>query len=54
MVAKSAAFEKAVTESRKLKAKPTQDELLEVRHPLVILLPSLTSPSFDPFENAQV
>lgn len=31
MVTKSAAFEKAITESRKLKAKPTQDELLEVR-----------------------
>lgn len=29
--AKSAAFEKAVVESRKLKTKPTQDELLEVR-----------------------
>lgn len=28
--AKSAAFEKAVEESRKLKTKPTQDELLEV------------------------
>lgn len=28
--AKSAAFEKAVVESRKLKTKPTQDELLEV------------------------
>lgn len=31
MVAKTAAFEKAIKESRKLKAKPTQDELLEVR-----------------------
>lgn len=31
MVVKSAAFEKAVTDSRKLKAKPTNDELLEVR-----------------------
>lgn len=31
MVAKTAAFEKAVTDSRKLKAKPTSDELLEVR-----------------------
>ena len=30
MVAKSAAFEKAVTDSRNLKAKPTNDELLEV------------------------
>ena len=30
MVAKSAAFEKAVTDSRNLKAKPTTDELLEV------------------------
>lgn len=29
--AKSAAFEKAVDESRKLKTKPTQDELLEVK-----------------------
>lgn len=28
---KSAAFEKAVEESRKLKTKPTQDELLEVK-----------------------
>lgn len=31
MVAKTAAFEKAVTDSRNLKAKPTNDELLEVR-----------------------
>ena len=36
MVTKTPAFEKAVTDSRKLKAKPTQDELLEVgtRSPL--------------------
>lgn len=32
MVAKSVAFEKAITDSRKLKAKPTQDELLEVSY----------------------
>ena len=31
MVVKSAAFEKAVTDSRNLKATPTNDELLEVR-----------------------
>lgn len=30
MVAKTAAFEKAVTDSRNLKAKPTNDELLEL------------------------
>lgn len=30
--AKSPAFEKAVEESRKLKTKPTQDELLEVKN----------------------
>lgn len=31
MVAQTAAFTKAVEDSRKLKAKPTNDELLEVR-----------------------
>ncbi len=31
MVAQTAAFTKAVGDSRKLKAKPTNDELLEVR-----------------------
>jgi acyl-CoA-binding protein len=30
MVTKTPAFEKAVEDSRKLKVKPTQDELLEV------------------------
>lgn len=30
MVAQTAAFKKAVEDSRKLKAKPTNDELLEV------------------------
>lgn len=30
--AKSAAFEKAIVESRKLKTIPTQDELLEVNY----------------------
>lgn len=30
MVTKTPAFEKAIEDSRKLKAKPTQDELLEV------------------------
>lgn len=34
MVAQTAAFKKAVEDSRKLKAKPTNDELLEVPGPL--------------------
>ena len=44
MVAESPAFKKAVTDSRKLKAKPTDDDLLEVAYPLVY--PSISSPTF--------
>ena len=43
MGAKTPGFEKAITESRKLKAKPTQDELLEVSIPPKPLLASFTS-----------
>ncbi|KAI4223403.1 MAG: hypothetical protein L6R40_008507 [Gallowayella cf. fulva] len=38
---KTPAFEKAIKESRNLKAKPDNDELLEVENPLTPLLTSL-------------
>lgn len=41
MVAQTAAFKKAVEDSRKLKAQPTQDELLEVPFSLLLCFSAL-------------
>jgi acyl-CoA-binding protein len=36
MVAQTAEFKKAIEDSRKLKAKPSDDELLQVRRPAAL------------------